>query len=183
MTRKCCWHTPLRGAPEKTRQSDAAQASGRPWRPANRPDVSRFPRSPAPTQGKPGSRARPPGGGHPPPRWPGPAARPAPPRGCYPDKPRQAGPGPLTSRAPEPEGANGRPTPQRHVRRRLLTASSPRVTCQPRPARPGGGGHPAEAVPESVELPPSVGGLEPAFGRAAAPALLGRCGGDSMSAY
>lgn len=84
---------------------------------------------------------------------------PAPTRGCYPDEPRLAGPGPLTSWAPESECANGGPSPQCHVRHsrtrrrprgsRARPAPSSRPQGWEGPRTPGGGGSPVHRSPAS----------------------------------
>lgn len=82
-------------------------AWGVPLSRANRPDGSRLSRSRAHHAGQPGCQP--------------------PPRGCFRGQPGPAGPGPLTSRDPEPEGTDSNPTTQRHVRRSLLPSQGSRA--------------------------------------------------------
>lgn len=119
---------------------------------------------------------------------PRPVSAPAPAltRGCYPDEPRLAGPGPLTSRAPEPEGANGGPSPQSHVRhsRTRRRPRGSRARPAPRPHASGGatdarrGRFPSARKPRCAPRTPKQG---PACRRPALPALFG-LGGEAHTA-
>lgn len=102
----------------RERKRELDREHGGQFRFSRRPPASSDPESPPCLQG-----------------GPSPPCPPARPRGCYPDEPRPASPGPLTARAPEPESASRRPGPLRHARRSPL-ASTSRASRAPRSPRP-----------------------------------------------